>query len=80
MDKVSSVIKYTGPNRDHPKFPDWVKGDSIRMSSLWNSMLPEVSKSCMFLPTARGIWETVKHLFKEIGYSNALQIKDHNLS
>ncbi|XP_020249452.1 uncharacterized protein LOC109826836 isoform X2 [Asparagus officinalis] len=36
------------------------------MSWLWNSMLPEISDTCMFLNTAKEIWEAVKQTYSKV--------------
>ncbi|RVW61060.1 hypothetical protein CK203_045851 [Vitis vinifera] len=40
--------------------------DSMIMSWLWNSMLLEVSGTCMFLTRAREIWETVRQTYSKM--------------
>lgn len=37
------------------------------MSWLWNSMVPEISDTCMFLPTAKEIWEAVEKTYSKVG-------------
>jgi len=34
--------------------------DSMIMSWLWNSIMPEVCGPCMFLVTAKDIWDAVR--------------------
>ena len=36
------------------------------MSWLWNSMLPEISDTCMFLTTAKEIWEAVRQTYSKV--------------
>ncbi|XP_071905634.1 uncharacterized protein [Coffea arabica] len=37
------------------------------MSWLWNSMLPEISDTCMFLSTAQDIWSTIRQTYSKAG-------------
>lgn len=39
------------------------------MSWLWNSMAPEVSDTCMFLPTAKAIWDTLHQTYSKVNDS-----------
>ncbi|KAL6311361.1 hypothetical protein AAG906_011208 [Vitis piasezkii] len=43
----------TGPKLGDPHFEAWDEEDSMIMAWLWNSMIPEISDTCMFLATAR---------------------------
>ena len=54
----------TRPAQNDPLFVKWDEEDSMIM--LWNSMLPEVSKNCMFLTTTREIWETVCQTYSKM--------------
>ncbi|XP_040955857.1 uncharacterized protein [Gossypium hirsutum] len=36
------------------------------MSWLWNSMMPEISDTCMFLNTFKEIWEAVKQTYSKV--------------
>ena len=52
--KLSHPISISlGP--EDPKFNQWEEKDSMIMSWLWNSMLPEISGTCMFLTMAKEI-------------------------
>ena len=33
------------------------------MAWLWNSMTPEISDTCMFLATAKDIWDTIQQMY-----------------
>lgn len=59
----------TGPalNKDNPKFAAWDEEDSLLMAWLWNSMMPDISDTCMFLSTAKEIWESVKQTYSKKG-------------
>ncbi|KAL9443926.1 hypothetical protein AB3S75_017159 [Citrus x aurantiifolia] len=34
---------------------------------LWNSMVPEISDTCMFLPTTKEMWEAVEKTYSKVG-------------
>ncbi|KAK8317878.1 hypothetical protein V6Z12_A13G138500 [Gossypium hirsutum] len=57
--KLSHLLG-TGPKEGDPKFDAWDEQDSMVMSWVWNSMMPEISDTCMFLNTSKEIWEAVK--------------------
>ena len=38
-----------------PHFEAWDEEDSMIMAWLWNSMIPKISDTCMFLATAKDI-------------------------
>ncbi|KAI9194566.1 hypothetical protein LWI28_007174 [Acer negundo] len=44
------------------------------MSWLWNSMTPEVSDTCMFMETAKNIWDTCMQTYSRV--RDAAQIYD----
>ncbi|TXG53747.1 hypothetical protein EZV62_019003 [Acer yangbiense] len=60
--KLSHLLG-TGPTKGDPKFEAWDEADSMVMSWLWNSMTPEISDTCMFLSTARDIWESIRQTY-----------------
>src|ERR1051325_8110591 len=47
------------PDETDPKFKSWDEEDSMIMVWLWNSMVPEISDTCMFLKSTKEIWEAV---------------------
>ena len=55
----------TGPKEGDPRFDAWEETDSMIMSWLWNSMNPEISDTCMFLSTAREIWEAIRQTYSK---------------
>jgi hypothetical protein len=55
-----------GPKPEDPKFDAWDEEDSMVMSWLWNSMLPEISDTCMFLGTAKDIWDAVCQTYSKV--------------
>ena len=63
--KLSHLI---GPvvSKDDPRFVVWDEEDSQIMSWLWNSIQPEMSHTCMFLSTAKEIWESVCHTYSKV--------------
>ena len=63
--KLSHLIGI-GPWPEDPKFNQWAEEDSMIMSWLWNSMLPEISGTCMFLTTAKEIWETIRQTYSKV--------------
>ena len=61
-----SHLLSTGPKPGDPKFDAWDDEDSMVMSWLWNSMLPEISDTCMFLTTTKEIWEVVGQTYSKV--------------
>ena len=61
-----------GPNEEDPTFTAWDEKDSLVMSWLWNSMVPKISYTVMFLTAAKDIWEAVKFTYTKV--HNATQI------
>ena len=46
------------------------------MTWLWNSMMPEISDTCMFLTTAKDIWDAVHQAYsKALDVSQVYEIK-----
>ncbi|XP_071902713.1 uncharacterized protein [Coffea arabica] len=47
------------------------------MSWFWNSMIPEISDTCMFLPTAKAIWDALHQTYskwQELDYYRTLDL------
>ena len=61
-----SHLQSTGPKPGDPKFDAWDDEDSMVMSWLWISMLPEISNTCMFLTTTKEIWEVVGQTYSKV--------------
>ncbi|GFZ12770.1 hypothetical protein Acr_23g0011550 [Actinidia rufa] len=62
-----SHLMGTGPAAaEDATFAKWDEEDSMIMSWLWNSMTPEVSRTCMFLTTAREVWETIRQTYSKM--------------
>lgn len=55
-----------GPKQGDPKFDAWDEQDSMVMSWLWNSMVLEINDTCMFLNTAKDIWEAVRQTYSKV--------------
>ncbi|KAL5756173.1 hypothetical protein ACOSQ2_020919 [Xanthoceras sorbifolium] len=56
----------TGPPKEDPRFDAWDEEDSMIMTWLWNSMTPDVNDTCMFLTTAKEIWEFVQQTYSKV--------------
>ncbi|TXG72901.1 hypothetical protein EZV62_001480 [Acer yangbiense] len=56
----------TGPKKGDPKFEAWDEADSMVMSWLWNSMIPEINDTCMFLFTAKDILESIRQTYAQV--------------
>ena len=56
----------TGPKKGDLRFDTWDEEDSMVMSWLWNSMLPEVSDTFMFLPTSKEIWDATEQTYSKV--------------
>lgn len=52
-----SHLSGTGPKQGDPGFEAWDEEDSMIMAWLWNSMMPEVSDTVMFMATSKDIWD-----------------------
>src|SRR4051812_10546587 len=48
-----------------PGFTLWDNEDSLIMSWMWNSMIPEISSQYMFLPTTRDIWKNLMQTYSK---------------
>ena len=63
--KISHLLGM-GPEQHDPKFQIWEEEDSMIMSWLWNSMLPEISSTFLVLSTAKEIWEAVRQTYPKV--------------
>ena len=61
-----SHLNGTGPSWKDPKFEAWDEEDSIVMSWLWNNMGLEISDICMFLDTAKEVWDFVQETYSKV--------------
>ena len=68
------------PINGDPKFPTWNREDSMNIAWLWNSMIPEISGTCIFLNTAKQIWDAVDHLFQSQRSRSSIWSKGENSS
>ena len=55
-----------GPNSSDPKFHIWDEEDSTISSWLWNSMVLEISGTCVFLTSAKEIWDVVNETYSKV--------------
>lgn len=55
----------TGPKQGDPNFDAWDEEDSMIMSWLWSSMTPEISDTCMFLASAKDIWDALYQTYSK---------------
>ena len=69
-----SHLTNNAPDEMDVKFKSWDEEDSMIMAWLWNSMVPEISDTCMFLKSAKEIWEVVEQTYSET--KNFTQIYD----
>lgn len=53
------------PSETDPKFPTWEAENSMIMSWLLGSMIPEVSNTFMLYPTAAAIWGATKEMYSK---------------
>ena len=53
----------TGPKLGDPHFEAWDEEDFMIMAWLWNSMTSEISNTCMFLATAKDIWDAIQKTY-----------------
>ncbi|KAJ1381714.1 gag-polypeptide of LTR copia-type [Sesbania bispinosa] len=60
-----SHLTEPGPKQEDPKFTTWDEEDSMIMAWLWNSMIPEISDTCMFLNSAKEIWDVVEQAYSK---------------
>ena len=62
--KLSHLLG-TEPKKGDPKFDAWDEEDSMIMSWLRDSMNPEISDTCMFLTTAKAIWDSIQRTYSK---------------
>ena len=60
-----SHLTNNAPDEKDAKFKSWDEEDSMSMAWLWNSMVPEISDKCMFLESAKEIWEAVEQTYSK---------------
>ena len=63
--KLSHLLG-TCPKEMYPTFEAWDEEDSLVMSWLWNSMVPEISDTIMFLTTAKDIWDAINLTYSKV--------------
>ncbi|KHN39708.1 hypothetical protein glysoja_040575, partial [Glycine soja] len=69
-----SHLTDNAPDEKDVKFKSWDEEDSMIMAWLWNSMVLEISDTCMFLKLAKEIWEAVEQTYSKA--KDAVQIYD----
>ena len=62
------------PADQDPKLAQWKSENSLVIAWLVNSMEPAIRKTCLFLPTAKDVWESVKETYCDV--ENSSQIFD----
>ena len=62
--KISHLMG-TRPKLGDPHFEAWDEEDSMIMAWLWNSMVLEISDTCMFLATAKDIWDVIQQTYSK---------------
>lgn len=60
------------PETSDPKYSAWELNNSLVMSWLINSMEPHISRTCLFLRTAKAIWDAVQEHYSDL--ENASQV------
>ena len=66
------------PKDDDPKLETWEAENSMIMPWLLHSMQPKISKSLLFLSTAKEIWEVMTFIFKGGDKGSSLWLKELN--
>ena len=62
--KLSHLLG-TGPARTDSGFAAWDEEDSMILSWLWDSMEPTISDTCMFLSSAKEIWDFIHRTYSK---------------
>ena len=62
--KASHLIDDT-PAEDDLTFKSWDEEDSMIIAWLWNSMVPEISDTCIFINSAKAIWITIEQTYSK---------------
>ena len=62
--KDQSSYGYKAEIRRSP-FEAWDEEDFMIMAWLWNSMIPKISDTCMFLATAKDIWDAIQQTYSK---------------
>ena len=53
----------TGPKPEDPRFEAWDEEDSMIMTWSQNFMTPKISDTCLFLATAKDIWDAIQKTY-----------------
>ena len=62
------------PATDDPNLKTWKSENSLVIAWLINSMEPAIGKPHLFLPTAKDVWDAIRHMYLDL--ENSLQIFD----
>ena len=63
-EKISHLMG-TRPKPRDPHFVVWDEEDSMIMAWQWNSITPEIRETCMFLATAKDIWDAIQQTYSK---------------
>ncbi|KAK3437210.1 hypothetical protein EUGRSUZ_C01993 [Eucalyptus grandis] len=63
-ERLSHLLR-TDPTPEDPTFNAWDEANSIIMSWLWDSMDLAISDTCMFLKTAKEIWDSIRRTYSK---------------
>lgn len=64
-DKLNHLTGKEAPNPQ--TISAWDETDAVEMLWLWNSMVSEVSDACMFMKTAKDVWDSCKQNYSKVG-------------
>ena len=64
LDHLTGKIKK--PADDDPSLKTWRSENSLVIAWLVNLMEPAIRKTCLFLPTAKAIWESVRDTYSDV--------------
>ena len=63
--KLSHLLG-TRPKESDPTYASWDEEESLVMSWLWNSMIPEINDIVLFLSMIKEIWKAVKITYSKV--------------
>jgi len=67
-------LTYHAPDENDVKFKSLDEEDSMIMEWMWNSMVLEISDTCIFLRSTKEIWEAIEQTYSKA--KDAAQIYD----
>ena len=65
--KLNHLTGKDTPEATDGKFAAWDEEDAVVISWLWNSMVPEISDACIFMKTAKEVWDSCKENYSKVG-------------